>query len=324
MRVVLFHDEVGPDASADEQDVVSQMDAIEAALAELGHESRRIPCTLNLDETARVLRASNPDLVFNLVESVGGQGRLIHLGPSLLESLSLPFTGCSAAAMVATSCKPLSKLVLQGAGIDTPEWHTLESLATRALVSPGRYILKSSWEHASRGLDDASVVNAIDSEQLSAALNARLSKLAGEGFAEAFIDGREFNVSILAGEVLPPAEIIFEGFQSGKPHIVGYAAKWDAAALEYTGTPRRFEFSRDDKKLLARLRAIALACWRRFELRGYARVDFRVDESGQPWVLEVNANPCLSPDAGFAAALARAGIEYCEAVDRIMKDVRRA
>lgn len=324
MRVVLFHDEVRPGAPADEQDVLFQMDAIAAALAELGHESSRIPCTLNLDAAAKSLRTANPDLVFNLVESINGQGRLIHLGPSLLESLALPFTGCSAAAMVATSCKPLTKLVLQGASIDTPEWHSLDSLAAGSPISSGRYILKSSWEHASRGLDDASIVHATSPGQLAAALRARLPVLAGDGFAEAYIDGREFNLSILAGEVLPPAEITFDSFDPAMPRIVGYAAKWDVASPEYTGTPRRFDFPLADHALLDRLRAAASACWKRFDLRGYARVDFRIDHAGRPWVLEINANPCLSPDAGFAAAVSHAGLDYREAIRRIMEDARRA
>ncbi|MBX3375625.1 MAG: hypothetical protein KF678_01315 [Phycisphaeraceae bacterium] len=323
MRVVLFHDEVRPGAPADEQDVLVQMDAIAAALADIGHESCRIPCTLNLEAVANSLRDAKPHLVFNLVESIDGQGRLIHLGPSLLESLRLPFTGCSAAAMVATSCKPLSKLVLQGARIDTPDWHVLDSLSSNTAVVPGRYILKSSWEHASRGLDDASIVNITKPDQLAAALKARLPMLAGDGFAEAYIDGREFNLSILAGEVLPPAEIVFDGFDPAKPRIVDYAAKWDAASPEYTGTPRRFEFPSADRALLDDLRSVALKCWHCFGLRGYARVDFRVDGEGRPWVLEVNANPCLSPDAGFAAAVAQAGCEYREAIRRIVEDARR-
>ena len=69
-------------------------------------------------------------------------------------------------------------------------------------------------------------------------------------------------------------------------------------------------------------RRLALECWRLFGLRGWARVDFRVDAAGQPWILEVNANPCLSPDAGFAAALARSSISFDEAIRRILEDCR--
>ncbi len=320
MRVVLFHDEVSPTATPDEADVLVQMDAIGAALAELGHESVRVPCTLNLAAAAGAIRAARPQLVFNLVESVGGQGRLAHFGASLLETLGLALTGCPATAIFTTSGKPLTKQLLEGAGIDTPRWYGLEDLRAGCPVGPGRYILKSSWEHASRGLDDDSIVDVRSAHQLAAALCSRLPVLAGDGFAEQFIDGREFNLSVLCGEVLPPAEIVFEGFAADKPRIVGYSAKWDESSDEYTHTPRRFEFPNSDQRLLQSLCTISLACWRRFGLRGYARVDFRVDDAGRPWVLEVNSNPCLSPDAGFAAAVTQAGMTYTAAIQRIIDD----
>jgi D-alanine-D-alanine ligase len=78
-----------------------------------------------------------------------------------------------------------------------------------------------------------------------------------------------------------------------------------------------------DQALVARTRQIALACWELFDLSGYARIDLRVDEQGTPWVLEVNANPCLSPDAGFAAALAEGGIDFSAAVSWLIDDARR-
>ncbi len=137
-------------------------------------------------------------------------------------------------------------------------------------------------------------------------------------FAEQFIEGREFNISLLAGEVLPPAEIDFRAFPAGKPRIVGQRAKWDIGSFEYEQTPRRFDFPAADNRLLQILAELSRRCWELFELDGFARVDFRVDEAGSPWILEVNVNPCLSPDAGFAAALSEAGIGYDEAVRRIL------
>jgi D-alanine-D-alanine ligase len=139
------------------------------------------------------------------------------------------------------------------------------------------------------------------------------------------VDGREFNLSVLAGkngpEVLPPAEIIFEGYTPDMPKIVDYRAKWDETAYAYHHTPRTFDFTSEDYPLLETLKKLALQCWKCFNLSGYARVDFRVDTGGAPWVLEVNANPCLSPDAGFAAALERAGISFEAAVERILSDI---
>ena len=141
-------------------------------------------------------------------------------------------------------------------------------------------------------------------------------------FAEAFVEGREFNLSLLDGpagpEVLPPAEIRFVNFPAGRPHIVDYDAKWVEGAFGYANTPRSFDFPEADAILLVYLRKLALACWQAFGLAGYARVDFRVDRRGRPWILEVNTNPCLAPDAGFAAAAQRAGIGYAGLIGRIV------
>ena len=136
--------------------------------------------------------------------------------------------------------------------------------------------------------------------------------------------GREFNLSVLASEsgpqVLPPAEIDFAAYPADKPRIVGYQAKWDEASFEYHHTPRRFDFPPSDSGLVAELGRLAIGCWHQFGLRGYARVDFRVDRQGRPWILEVNSNPCLSLDAGFAAAVERAEMTYDEAIRRIVQD----
>jgi len=169
-------------------------------------------------------------------------------------------------------------------------------------------------------MDDTAVVDGG-----AVAARAELARRAGRAgspwFAEAFIEGREFNLGLLDGPngptVLPPAEMLFEDFPEGKPRIVGYAAKWHEDSFEYSHTVRRFDLPGQDGALVAEMSRQALACWRLFGLRGWARVDFRVDGAGRPFILEVNANPCLSPDAGFAAGLARAGIPFIEAVGRI-------
>lgn len=320
MNIVLLHDQLSPESAADEKDVIVQMDAVGAALAELGHESTRMACTLDLGTAAQRLKAAKPGLVFNLVESLGGDGRLIHLAPALLESTHISFTGCPSEAVFSTSNKLIAKRLLSGAYLTTPTWYSAPDLGRSEPFEPGRYILKSVWEHASRGLDEDSIVEAKDSRSLLKVLKEREPRLAGEGFAELYVDGREFNLSMLAGQVLPAAEIVFEGYAADKPRVVGYKAKWDEASYEYSHTPRRFDFPDSDLPLIRQMSSMAHECWRIFGLRGYARVDFRVDAAGTPWILEVNSNPCLSPDAGFAAAVARSGMTYAHAIRRILDD----
>ena len=92
-------------------------------------------------------------------------------------------------------------------------------------------------------------------------------------------------------------------------------------SFEYEKTVRTFETATQDWELVVRMGEISLKCWEIFELRGYARVDFRVDSLNQPYVLEVNANPCISPDAGFVAACAEGGVGYTRMIERILMDV---
>jgi D-alanine-D-alanine ligase len=270
------------------------------------------------------LRATGPAFVFNLVESVEGHGRLIHIAPALLDTLGVDYTGSTADALYVTSNKRMAKKWLESWSIPTPASCSEEGLRGGDRPLAGRYILKSAWEHASIGLGPDSVVQPETTGRLLAELERRRTALGGEGFAESYIDGREFNLSLLASlhgpEVLPPAEIRFTDYPPEKPKMVDYRAKWEEASFEFQHTVRSFDFPDGDRPLLRSLEDLAKRCWRLFGLRGYARVDFRVDQEGRPWVLEVNANPCISPDAGFAAAAARKGLSYRSVVQRILQD----
>jgi D-alanine-D-alanine ligase len=263
-----------------------------------------------------------PLFVFNLVETVSGTGRFIHLAPSLLDALHIPYTGSGTEAMFLTSHKLCAKRILKAGGLPTPEAFTQEELKKLNHVK-GQFIIKSLWEHASVGLNDTSVVTVESASELAHYLNEQASH-DGEYFAEAYIEGREFNLSLLASDneplVLPPAEIRFDAYPEGKLRIVDYRAKWEEDSFEYQHTPRSFEFPQKDKPLLNLIKDMARTCWKIFGLHGYARVDFRIDSFNRPWILEVNANPCISPDSGFFAAATQAGLSFNDVVLRIIKD----
>jgi len=328
LRVAVVHNAVQEGGALDEQDVLVQAEMVGAALHRLGHETLRFACDLNLTDIKEKIEAAGPDLVFNLVEALAGSGRLIHLLPSLLDAMGQPYTGSSAEAIFLTSNKILAKTRLHAAGVPTPVWvgpcnGSRPCVLPASAEWPSRWIVKSVWEHASIGIDASALIEGAETPHLNAVLAERAPRLGGDCFAEAFIPGREFNLSVLDGPsgpaVLPPAEIVFEGFSEDQPRIVGYQAKWDSDSYAYHHTPRRFDFVGEDGLLLDQLEAMALRCWELFDLSGYARVDFRVDADQLPWVLEINANPCLSPDAGFAAAVERAGLTLDEAVARIVE-----
>lgn len=337
MRVAVVHNDVSRDSAPDAIDVLAQAAAVEKALAALGHAALTFPCSLDLAGARDRLNQMRPDLVFNLVESLDEHGRLAHLFPALLEAMALPYTGSPAVTLQLTTHKIMAKELLMASGLRTPAWRgpypaeplsLLPTAAARPANTHGdRWIVKSVWEHASFGMEEDALVSDLSEEEIGTVLRDRAPRLGGSCFAEGYIDGREFNLAVLAGAtgplVLPPAEIIFEGYDDHKPRIVGYRAKWAPDSYEYHHTPRRFDFPSADESLLGRLKADALDCWRIFGLGGYARVDFRVDPHGTPWILEVNTNPCLSPDAGFAAALTEAGASFPDAVQKILEDALR-
>jgi len=335
MRIAIVHNEVNEDARTDEQDVLIQAEAVSKSLYELGHDVYQLSCSLDLAGIQARLESIRPDIVFNLVESLGGEDRLIHLFPGLLDVMGIPYTGSNTEAIFLTTHKVLAKDRMSMANLPTPAWtgpypHDMPSMHYNRPDIPfikRQWIVKSLRDHGSLGLDEDNIVYGKTEEQLKDILKEQASRLGGACFAEAFIHGREFNLSVIGGpagpEVLPPAEIVFDNLDRGKPAIVGYRAKWDEGSHEYKNTPRTFDFKENDQHLLSTLRSLALRCWDLFGLKGYARVDFRVDESGRPWILEVNCNPCLNPDAGFAAAAIRSGLTYTGMIERIINEAIR-
>ena len=351
MRVAILHNAVPDDAPLEDQDTLLQVDAVRAALTRLGHEPATVSCTLNLAALHDELRRLRPDVVFNLVESLAEADSLVYLPLAVLDVLGLPYTGSRTESLFLTTHKLLAKERLRQAGLPTPAWITSNAtdvkprpvvadrgasvkprpvvadrgaIAGRGFAPGNTWIIKGVWDQGSRGMDDDAVLADVDLAEVRKRLAERAARSAGPCFAEQFIEGREFNLSVLAGpsgpEVLPPAEIDFSAFPPAKPRIVGHRAKWQADSFEYSHTPRRFDFAPSDGPLLEQLRRLAEECWTLFGLRGWVRVDFRVDAAGQPWILEINANPCLTPDAGFAAALEQASIPFDRAIQRILDD----
>jgi D-alanine-D-alanine ligase len=354
MRVTILHNAVPADAPPEDQDTLVEVDAVSSALTCLGHTATTLACSLDLAAMREDLLRLRPDVVFNLVESLAGADSLVYLPAAVLDTLGLPYCGSRTESLFLTTHKTLAKQRMRQAGLPTPDWmenhstiheehegheerqKNLEddrwregtigcpSISFFSCPSCSSWIVKGVWDQGSRGMDDDAVVRHVGLAELRARLCERAAQSGRPCFAEQFIEGREFNLSVLAGrtahQTLPPAEIVFSHFPPDKPQIVGHRAKWQADSFECRHTNRCFDFPASDIPLLARLDDLAHQCWQLFDLRGWARVDFRVDSSGQPWLLEVNANPCISPDAGFAAALERASISYEEGIRRILED----
>ena len=309
MKILVLHSDIAADAPPEELDTLIAADAVADALALRGYKVGQAP--FQQDTLKDLLARTTPDIVFNLVEGVEGQGRLAPLAPQMLADLGMRFTGVSAKAMAVTNDKPLTKLMLREAGLATPGWAVPPDWAG---LDGGQWIVKSALEDASLGLDDGCVVDGPNVLPRAADCAARFG---GAWFAERYVEGREFNIAVLDGQVLPMAEMRFEQWPQGKPRIVGYDAKWEEDSSGWRGTVRAFGVERDEPELAAKLKSACEQVWKLFALSGFARVDFRVSGDGLPLILEINTNPCISPDAGFAAAAEEAGMNYGALIEAI-------
>ncbi len=320
--VSILHNPVAADARPDDADLLDEIKAVEESLDLLGWRSARIVFDADIARVKRELTENDPTLVFNLVEAFEGKGSCQYLAPALLDLWGYRYTGGSTDALFITTDKLLTKELLTARSIATPLSFYPERQET---LTPGaRYIVKPVNEDASLGLGPDSVLVAEDAEHLAAFIAKKEREYGIRHFAEHFIDGREFNLTILGRrgepEVLPPAEIRFVNFDKKRPRIVDYRAKWETSSFEYQNTLRTFDFPPGDRPLLDRLQHIATDCWRALRLSGYARVDMRVDERGIPWVIEVNVNPCIAPSGGVAAACKQAGITYPTFIGRVISE----
>lgn len=333
MKVILVTQEGAGGGNIAEQDTLIQAETIENALRELGHECSRLEASLDLRTLYQGLKDQSGSIIFNLVESLGGRDCLMHLAPEIYEAIGLRYTGARAATIKRTNDKCSAKRELLAAGLPTAPWFELKPDGLREFGTflPGKYILKASTEHASVGMHDDAVVEVNSADTLRSYLQQFSARIDLPSLAELYIDGREFNLSLLdrsAGEgyfdghdcdVFPPAEIDFSQLPLGKPHIVGFNAKWVEDSIEYQATPRTFDFPANDRELLIRLQSLAKDTWKLFQGTGYARVDFRVDRNNHPFILEFNANPCITSYGGFMAAAEQAGFSYSEAIARIIE-----
>lgn len=292
------------------EDVARVATALVQALAAQGHEVRLVAARAGELGFFEELRRLAPDLVVNLCESLAADSRGEMVVPGLLDVLGLAYTGSGALALGLSLHKHKAKDVLRARGVPTPGFlvvDRVEQLAAFDLRLP--VIVKPSREDASVGVDFDSVCD--DLGQLRAAVERVLTTFRQPALVEEFIAGREIYVPLLGNGVrlpLPMTEVRFGPAFEGRPNIVSYAAKWLAASDEYRDTATAPCIL--DPATEARVRAVAFAAFDALECRDYGRVDLRLAPDGQPWVIEVNPNCDLHPDAGFARAALAAGLSY--------------
>lgn len=267
---------------------------------------------------ARLL-ALRPEVAINLCESLGADSRGEMAMPSLLDALGVAYTGSNALGLGLALHKHKAKELLLARGVSTPPFAVVEEPSQLGAVRvPFPAIVKPSREDASVGIDFDSVVH--DTKALERAVQAVHARFAQPALVEAFIPGREIYVPLLGNhprEALPFSEIHFGAAFSDRPNIVSYRAKWEPGSAEFQDSnsgPCALEAPVRDALLCT-----ARAAFEALECRDYGRVDLRLSPEGVPYVIDVNPNCDLNPEAGFAKAARAAGMDYAALALRLVE-----
>ncbi|OGU27573.1 MAG: hypothetical protein A2X66_06700 [Ignavibacteria bacterium GWA2_54_16] len=301
--------------------VLEEREHVQRALQQEGYKATLFNMNGDVQRLLDFVKQKQPDVIFNLCESVGNESaHEMHIA-GLYELLGIPYTG--APAFVLGSClnKARTKEILAFHGIKTARFAIVKNIGELQEDLGLKYplIVKPSREDASTGIDNGSVVE--DLASLKKKVRGIFSEYDQPALIEEYINGRELNVAIVGNKrpiVFPISEIDFSGLPANYPKIVTYNAKWMQGTIEYTGTvgvcPAPIPAELEKK-----VKEIALKCYKVMGLRDYGRVDLRIDKNLVPYVLEVNPNPDLSDDAGFARSARTYGMSFEDTVAKIVE-----
>jgi D-alanine-D-alanine ligase len=301
--------------------VLEEMVDIKGALNSLGFRTTIVNVDSDIDRLYAFLKEERPDLIFNLVESVENEAILEMNVAGVYELLKIPYTGAGPLALGTALNKPRVKDILAAHGIRTPRAQVFLPSGKLTLDPTMKFPLfvKPAREDASVGISDDSVV--YSPSELRKQVRYIFEEFEQPALVEQYIDGRELNVAILGNKppvAMPISEIDFSGLTADMHRIVSYEAKWMHGTVAYEGTkgvcpaplPGAVE---------ARLKGTALRCFDLIGCRDYARVDFRLSKDNIPYVLEVNPNPDISDDAGFARSARAHGLTFVETIGKIVE-----
>lgn len=302
-------------------DLLEMIRMMARTLRRLGHHVTVLPLTHDFFAFQRKLRRLNPDVVFNQFEDFAhGASDDMRLA-AMLHLMGYPYTGAPALALGLSHYKFTIASLLAGAGVPIPSNTAL--LETIGAVNQQKWrfplIVQPSQEHAGLGLGRDSIV--WSKKALRQKVRDVLRDFQQPALVQHFLPGREFNVGILGGRkmrVLPLAEVNYTELPSDIPPIMSYPAKWLEDTVDYQKTsilcPAIVE-----PELARRIEKVTLDGFRAVGGWGYGRVDVRLDETGEPCVLDINCNCCLDEGMGLARSAEQAGISYPKLLEIIIK-----
>ncbi len=298
--------------------VLEEVEAVHQALEELGYSVARVPLLPSIDRVRETLAGLRADLVFNLFEGFDDFSGAEAAVADMLSASGVPYTGCPGGALSLALDKAGGKALLKAAGIRTPGYQVLNGSGLAAFNLGFPCIVKPCAEDASHGISEHSVVNDTASLERQVAWVSRTYR--GGALVEEYLEGREFNATVMGtGEpvVLPISEIVYT-LPESLPRILAFAAKWEPESVYYRGTmpvcPADI-----GPELQRELADCAVSVFRLYGCSGYARVDFRLDAQGRPFVLEANPNCDISPSSGAARQARAAGMSYRQFIESIVR-----
>ena len=304
MKIAILFDGASALGKTPDLLILETLEGVERVLATEGNQVVRVPVHTDGRWVERMRRAK-ADLVFNLCEGIDGVAALEPAAISALELFGVPFTGSSSWTTALCLRKHVVNACLDRAGLPIPRFGVVQRGGRMPTVGfPA--ICKPAAEDASLGVEQRSVVRTV--KALAERVEA-MHECWDEILVQRYVEGREVNVGVLGGEALPVAEISFADMPKGMWRIVSYRSKWETGSDEDSGAQPQCPAPLEPE-VTAEVQRIAVAAWRAVGGEGYGRVDMRIDRSGRPWILEVNANPDIAADAGLARMARVSGLDY--------------
>jgi D-alanine-D-alanine ligase len=292
-------------------DVKKTAQSIFAALTRGHHQPYYLTADNDLAPLEAELKKDHPDIVFNLVESLGGAGGREAEIPELLGKLNLRYTGNSAQVLRISGAKDETRRILSESGVPVAPGFVVdgpEDLEETSLTYP--LFVKPARTDASIGIDQKSVVR--DFGALQAKIQHLAANYPGPYLVEEYLPGREINVAIFPeprrGNYVC-TEIDFYGFTADQSPIVTYDCKWMPGTPDYLAKSVPLE-GRMPREQIDAAKAVARAAFLALGATSYGRVDLRVGRDGNFYVIDVNPNPDISSDAGLSVAARSIGVEH--------------
>ena len=309
--------EAGTDITAapwrTEYDVVS-------TLTGMGHEVRPLAVHDDLGAIRRAVEEWKPHIAFNLLEGFDDITIFDQNVVSHLELLKLSYTGCNPRGLLLARDKSLSKKLLAYHRIHVPEADVIR--AGRPIRRPKRLtfplIVKSLTQEASIGISQASVVDS--DEKLKERVQFIHDSIGTAAIVEQYVEGREIYVGIHGNQTLhalPVWELFFKNMPEGAKHIATDRVKWSVKYQNKYGIDSGPAVDLPDAKR-DEIQHLCKRAYRALELSGYARIDLRLDDAGNVWVLEANPNPQIAKGEDFTDSAEKAGIGYEAVLQRIL------